>query len=1468
MNINQEKQQQQHQQQHQQKHYQQHQSYHHQQQHHEPSQYTSLNGFQQRHTVTTIQQQQHQQHSSSLPTLNKTAEYELEYLKKAHAHAQATLAYSYERHLQQQQQHYHHQQQQASQRTNFEHEYIDKCSTSHPHNTSYSIHQQLVASPHHSSSSSVSSSMVMSPSRRPSPPRAAAHPMNMHLSAMAHAQMQFQLQQKLTAAAAQAAGNAGHTSHGGGGGGGLAPPPGHMGNYFRNPASPAGSGGITPSTSTTTNTTSSSSASSNSSTTAPSLAAGTNTSTATTMATLHNPLNHLQSMQPFDFRKINSAALGAFPGLPPPARLSPSELAHHQHLQQQAAQQAAMLAQARRRINEATTPAEKNAAVAAAAAAAAQSNQFFNAMAMSGHPLPFHLPPPPPMPHMHPPSPGASGSAGPNAGLPPGLTSNQVAAIAAAAAASGNPMPHSFLSSHFPGLNPALAMAKPPHLSKTPELDKQKLSDMNHLRDSSGSRRTPPARSMSQSSLSNVTVSQQSSSGGSSSSSTSLGHQQPGSQYQSQRDLRDPVNHSHRNSLQHDTSSSTQSQRLSRISSTNSALRPGRKAHSPGKRQWGSLPANLGTQFINPVTGKKRVQCNVCLKTFCDKGALKIHFSAVHLREMHKCTVDGCNMMFSSRRSRNRHSANPNPKLHSPHLRRKISPHDGRSAQPHPLLLQPPNGLMAGLNPFGSFPMLTPPPDMRHHPMGALGDHKYNPELMQRSYMDPSLMGRYEGRQMPISEVMGDDDDDDDGMDGGIHIGDIDDDDDDEDGEGIVVVGDEGDSMLDKTTSEDFSIEDTGADETSSTMGGGDNSRDHFDRSLYSKTPTEYFKTKDKHHDSGKKDEAEEDGHSTVERHSTESNDDTLSVTDSCSIREDYEGSSTAHSTQNNPTNGTTNANSSASKRKRKNQNPVRCAVQSTENSCDNSNDYDMANDVTIKSETRDGEEAQSLIKEEPQDDDPMSLDLTKRTRKSEDPTSESTKVLPSPPLTPSTSTTEVNRNSSVLTNLPVKQEPREEDDVEFLAKSKVDQNQEKVSKTGCDNSLDLSSGERQDVEENNPKENGCFGGLLMPVIKEEPRDEMAHSPSANPSSEHEEPEEENRYLRIKKELMDDNFKLNISAEDNNNLPENLSTTSAMPTNKLQSTEGKQTTEEQNGGEFIAEDAEVPIDKDNPLKCTACGEIFQNHFHLKTHYQNEHLKLHHKCNIDGCNAAFPSKRSRDRHSSNLNLHRKLLSTSDNHNLDPLPDSMMLNSSKHFNAPPTTNNISASLQAEFLARLYAGAHGLPPLNFEALKQHFPPTNQQTAMPPTFPDATAAFMSDPRFLMQHSGNPLLFSGLPGLPGFPHLSPHLLAATSFNGLNPFMGRRPSSSESHSPQSVTPPNQKASNMYSNNNNNNEQDLRNNPSPTATAAATQDGSMLQQHSLYGGNTATSSSQHTNPQHANHHQQQHHNSSPTTDRAS
>ncbi|XP_022622383.1 zinc finger protein basonuclin-2-like [Seriola dumerili] len=62
---------------------------------------------------------------------------------------------------------------------------------------------------------------------------------------------------------------------------------------------------------------------------------------------------------------------------------------------------------------------------------------------------------------------------------------------------------------------------------------------------------------------------------------------------------------------------------------------------------------------------KGRVCCGVCGKSFYDKGTLKIHYNAVHLKIKHRCTVVGCTMVFSSLRSRNRHSANPNPRLHT-----------------------------------------------------------------------------------------------------------------------------------------------------------------------------------------------------------------------------------------------------------------------------------------------------------------------------------------------------------------------------------------------------------------------------------------------------------------------------------------------------------------------------------------------------------------------------------------------------------------------------------------------------------------------------------------------------------------------------------------------------------------------------------------------------------------------------------
>ncbi|KAI6239226.1 C2H2-type domain-containing protein [Aphelenchoides fujianensis] len=137
---------------------------------------------------------------------------------------------------------------------------------------------------------------------------------------------------------------------------------------------------------------------------------------------------------------------------------------------------------------------------------------------------------------------------------------------------------------------------------------------------------------------------------------------------------------------------------------------------------------------------KRRVQCSKCLKTFCDKGALKIHNSAVHLREMHKCTILGCEMMFSSRRSRNRHSANPNPKLHTtsslharlPLFRRSKS--DALAAGGVPKF---------GANFFFGQPLFAPPFGLPALPFGA------SPQALIQSSLITFLQNQNGGNREP-----------------------------------------------------------------------------------------------------------------------------------------------------------------------------------------------------------------------------------------------------------------------------------------------------------------------------------------------------------------------------------------------------------------------------------------------------------------------------------------------------------------------------------------------------------------------------------------------------------------------------------------------------------------------------------------------------------------------------------------------
>ncbi|VDN95973.1 unnamed protein product [Rodentolepis nana] len=169
---------------------------------------------------------------------------------------------------------------------------------------------------------------------------------------------------------------------------------------------------------------------------------------------------------------------------------------------------------------------------------------------------------------------------------------------------------------------------------------------------------------------------------------------------------------------------------------------------------------------------KKRVLCTTCKKSFCDKGALKIHYSAVHLREMHKCTIKGCNMWFSSRRSRNRHSANPNPRLHMTHLGKKLPDNativdDGsglsvfqRSQMPS-TILNPPI-----ISPF----IKTTPPHPSTSTTSSIPTDPPSPSSTLLNLSDPSQNNEVSHRRHHQTASTAGSSGDDDGIDEGIYI--------------------------------------------------------------------------------------------------------------------------------------------------------------------------------------------------------------------------------------------------------------------------------------------------------------------------------------------------------------------------------------------------------------------------------------------------------------------------------------------------------------------------------------------------------------------------------------------------------------------------------------------------------------------------------------------------------------------------
>ncbi|XP_030027484.2 zinc finger protein basonuclin-2-like [Manduca sexta] len=522
-------------------------------------------------------------------------------------------------------------------------------------------------------------------------------------------------------------------------------------------------------------------------------------------------------------------------------------------------------------------------------------------------------------------------------------------------------------------------------------------------------------------------------------------------------------------------------------------------------------PLGLGVQFVNPATGKKRVQCNVCLKTFCDKGALKIHFSAVHLREMHKCTVEGCTMMFSSRRSRNRHSANPNPKLHSPHVRRKISAHDGRSAQPFPLLpalarlpLPPPALLPPELAARLPPPLSGPPGPAPLPPRVPLDDLRNFSEIekMYRKIPPPDEPSR---------------------------------------------------NILDLAKSVNNEDESNNCSENND-IGSDDEDKDRCDDSIDT---------------------------SLVQRLHYNDEPEDLSVNKN---REDVKVTSAQPDNNGNRVDPTVSDDKTLlvpNKRKRKSGNPTRCSQSNEYSASDEEYQADLFRNISTPGSSR-------------PDDEPLSLKKQK----------------------------------------PEKMET-------------------------------FQNGEDATVE---PE--------VTRVKAESESDDESSAPSV---------------VREGLRLRSDLYTPSDSGSDLHAMEERLAR-ARSPSASSDRTD-----------ERDINDIEIPIDDENPDRCTACGKVFQNHFTLRMHYRNNHLKLLHPCDVNGCDAAFPSRRSRDRHSSNVDLHRRLLSTTLPEGRDQRP--------------------AFEVNAELLNKLYADIKGLAS-TLESLRYG---GNEEVTQLPSYVTETMKFYS---------------------------------------------------------------------------------------------------------------------------------------------
>lgn len=612
-----------------------------------------------------------------------------------------------------------------------------------------------------------------------------------------------------------------------------------------------------------------------------------------------------------------------------------------------------------------------------------------------------------------------------------------------------------------------------------------------------------------------------------------------------------------------------------------------RKSANPMKRRWN--PNLLATLSTNPATGKKRVQCSVCYKTFCDKGALKIHYSAVHLREMHKCTVEGCNMMFSSRRSRNRHSANPNPKLHSPNYRRKINPHDGRAANPYPI--RPP--MVDYTNGVVQYPS-------NHQDC----DSSSASEAGQKRPLRPSsstLDHRSDFRSVSESREI------------------------------LSHQDEEGPLQLTKKIRLQPSFQEN-CKEEGMNLSMKDERRfiesnvDHRKDNTPTKSEAENYSTV-----SVIKKESEEGEKiaENVKREKVEVEQPNSTEPESLVVDKERLSSSTK------------------GVRKRKSMNPTKFTTASDEDLQYVSTD-DSSSDTYIDHDNDENGllDSKSDLMSSDGSDSMNDLDDLDDNNSDNENERKSSNKTPSKSASPPASVVVTSANSSFEEKGPEYDNNINTIKYNGFSASDLDRirhemsgnikNHEDISENPLRHLESLSLGAFTNmmnlnnrtgfINHNTSVSSGVSfhaPGLGLASVTTTTAPLRVDSPASD------------RYSALLNSSVGHPVPppLTPNCHLNNSDTENSMSDQQMPLPPVYRDAS------------MVGSVEVPVDKENPRRCTACGKIFQNHFGVKTHYQNVHLKLMHKCTVEGCNAAFPSKRSRDRHSANLNLHRKLLSTS-------------------------------------------------------------------------------------------------------------------------------------------------------------------------------------------------------------------------------